>query len=157
MFQGPGLPPSNAVQAHPLPGDPPLPPNHHQARRGISTFLFRIPIPSSAPSSISFGADLAQVKYEVRASVGVFWKGEKRLVTNKKDIEVVESYEHDFSRAEPEAVVVGEYGKIWAQGKLVGGMAVAGESACVELQVKNHSNKKVCCCECYALLADILG
>lgn len=70
-------------------------------------------------------------------------------MTNKKDIEVVESYEHDFSRAEPEAVVVGEYGKIWAQGKLVGGIAVVGESACVELQVKNHSNKKVCCCERY--------
>ncbi|KAF5379738.1 hypothetical protein D9615_005784 [Tricholomella constricta] len=142
LFQGPGLPPSNAVQAHPLPGDPPLPQNYHQARRGISTFLFRIPLPSSAPSSISFGSDLARVRYEVRATVGVAWKGEKRLVTCKRDIEVVESYEVDFSRVEPEGVVVGEFGKIWVQGKVVGGVLIAGESACVELQVKNHSNKK---------------
>ena len=142
LFQGPGLPPSNAVQAHPLPGDPPLPPDHHQARRGISTFLFRIPLPASSPPSINFGSDLATIKYELRASVSVFWNGEKRLVTCKKDIKVVENFEEDFGRAEPEAVVVGEHGKIWAQGKVVGGMIVAGESACVELQVKNHSSKK---------------
>ncbi|GLB44770.1 hypothetical protein LshimejAT787_1801070 [Lyophyllum shimeji] len=142
LFQGPGLPPSNAVQAHPLPGDPPLPPNYHQARRGISTFLFRIPLPSSAPSSISFGNDLARVRYEARATVGVVWKGEKTLVTCKREIDVVESYEDDFSRVDPEGVVVGEFGKIWVQGKIVGGIAIAGESACVELQVKNHSNKK---------------
>ncbi|KAG5643087.1 hypothetical protein DXG03_001583 [Asterophora parasitica] len=127
LFQGPGLPPSNAVQAHPMPGDPPLPPNYHQARRGISTFLFRIPLPSSVPSSISFGSDVARVRYEVRATVGVVWKGEKRLVTCKREIEVVESYGVDFSRAEPEGVVVGEFGKIWAQGRVVGGIIVAGE------------------------------
>jgi len=56
---------------------------------------------------------------------------------------VVENFEEDFGRVEPEGVVVGENGKIWAQGRIVGGMAVAGESACVELQVKNHSSKKV--------------
>ncbi|KAG5652607.1 hypothetical protein H0H81_004389 [Sphagnurus paluster] len=140
--QGPGLPPSNAVQAHPRPGDPPLTQDYHQARRGISTFLFRIPLPSSAPSSISFGGDLARVRYELRATIGVVWKGEKRLVTCTRPIEVVESYEHDFSRQEPEGVVVGEFGKIWVHGKIVGGIIVAGESACVELQVKNHSTKK---------------
>ncbi|RDB25569.1 hypothetical protein Hypma_006233 [Hypsizygus marmoreus] len=142
LFQGPGLPPSNAVQAHPMPGDPQLPQSYHQARRGTSTFLFRIPIPSTSPSSISFGSDLARVKYEVRASVAVAWKGEKRLVTCKREIDVVESFEEDFARIEPEAVVVGEHGKIWIQGKVVGGLIVAGESACVELQVKNHSSKK---------------
>ncbi|KAF8071531.1 hypothetical protein FPV67DRAFT_879215 [Lyophyllum atratum] len=142
LFQGPELPPSNAVQAHPQPGDPPLPQNYHQARRGISTFLFRIPLPSSAPSSISFGSDLARVRYEVRATVGVVWKGEKRLVTCKREIDVVESYEVDFSRVEPEGVVVGESGKIWVKGNVVGGIVIAGETACVELQVKNHSNKK---------------
>jgi hypothetical protein len=30
------------------------------------------------------------------------------------------------------------------QAKIVGGVIVAGESGCVELQVKNHSIKKVC-------------
>lgn len=142
LFQGPGLPPSNAVQAHPLPGDPQYPNHYYQARRGCSTFPFKLPVPSTSPSSITFGSGLAKVRYEVRATVGVFWKGEKRLVTAKNEVDLVESYEEDFSRAEPEAVVVGENGKIWAQGRVVGGVVVAGESACVELQVKNHSTKK---------------
>jgi hypothetical protein len=143
LFQGPGLPPSNAVQPYPFAGDPPLPRDYHQARRGISTFLFRFPIPSSAPSAISFGSGLARVRYEVRASVGVAWKGEKRLVTDKKEVDIVESYEEDFGRVEPEGVIIGENGKLWTQGRIVGGVIVGGESACVELQVKNHSNKKV--------------
>ena len=142
LFQGPGLPPSIAVQAHPLPGDPPLPPHYHQARRGLTTFLFRIPTPSSSPSSISFGSGIARVRYEVKASVQVAWKGENKLVTDKKEIDLVESFGEDFGRAEPEAVAVGENGKIWMQGKVVGGAIVAGETGCVELQVKNHSNKK---------------
>ncbi|KAF5341588.1 hypothetical protein D9758_014091 [Tetrapyrgos nigripes] len=147
FFQGPGLPPSNAVQAHPQPGDPPLPPQYYQARRGHSTFLFRLPLPHTSPSSISFGSDLATVRYEVRASVGVSWKGERRVVTEKKEVEVVEAFDERLMALtvpgrEPEAVTVGENGKIWMQGRIIGGLIVAGETACVELQVKNHSNKK---------------
>jgi len=145
LFQGPGLPPSNAVQAHPQPGDPHLPQHYYQARRGHSTFLFRIPIPASSPSSISFGSGLAKVRYEVRASVGVHWKNEKHLITDKHPIEVVASYpyEETYLGKVPEGIIVGENGKLWMQGKMVGGVIVAGESACLELQVKNHSNKKV--------------
>ncbi|KAJ7035304.1 hypothetical protein C8F04DRAFT_1233739 [Mycena alexandri] len=142
LFQGPGLPPSNAVQPHPVPGEPLFPAHYHQARRGQSTFLFKFPLPSSSPSSITFGGDLARVRYELRASVGVLWKGEKRLVMERTDIQVVECFTEDPTRPEPEGVVVAENGKIWAQGKVVGGVIVAGESACVELQVKNHSTKK---------------
>lgn len=65
-------------------------------------------------------------------------------MTDEKSVDVVESYEeNDFSRIEPEGIVVGENGKIWIQGRVVGGLVVAGESACVELQVKNHSSKRV--------------
>ncbi|KAG5718451.1 hypothetical protein E4T56_gene4118, partial [Termitomyces sp. T112] len=142
LFQGPDLPPSNAVQAHPLSGDPSYPPHYHQARRGISTFLFRIPLPSSAPSSINFGSGLARVRYELRATAEAVWQGEKTLIVCKREIDVVESFEEDFSRLMPQGIVVGEFGKIWAQGSVVGGMIIAGESACLELQVKNHSNKK---------------
>ncbi|KAJ7503300.1 hypothetical protein B0H11DRAFT_2187766 [Mycena galericulata] len=141
LFQGPGLPPSNAVLPYPAPGET-LPPHYHQAKRGQSTFLFRFPLPSSSPSSINFGGNLARIRYELRASVGACWKGEKSLVTHRTDVEVVECFDEDPTRPEPEGVVVGENGKIWAQGKVVGGVAVAGESACVELQVKNHSTKK---------------
>lgn len=144
LFQGPGLPPSNAVLAHPLPGAPTLPVSYYHARKGLTTFIFRFPLPESSPSAISFGSGLARVRYEVRASVGVTYKGENRLVTDKKDVDIVESYEEDFGRREPEGVIVGENGKIWVQAKLLGGVVVAGQPACVELQVKNHSSKKVC-------------
>ncbi|KAJ3512011.1 hypothetical protein NLJ89_g3769 [Agrocybe chaxingu] len=143
LFQGPGLPPSNAVQAHPMPGDPPLPQHYYQARRGRSTFLFRIPIPASSPSSITFSSGLAKVRYELRASVGVFWKNEKRLVVDKHSVDIVEAYPDDaYLGHVPEAVVVGESGKLWMQGRLTSGVVVAGGTACLELQVKNHSSKK---------------
>ncbi|TFK50191.1 hypothetical protein OE88DRAFT_1736456 [Heliocybe sulcata] len=142
LFQGQGLPPSNAVLPHPLPGEPPLPAHYHQARKGKTTYLFKFPLPQSTPSSISFGSGLATLRYEVRASVGVAWKGERRLVTDKKDVDVVEAFDGDPERSSPEAVVVGEGGKIWAQGRIAGGVLVAGQGVCIELQVKNHSPKK---------------
>ena len=109
----------------------------------MTTFLFRFPLPPSCPSSINFGSGLATIRYEVRATVGVSYKGENRLVFDKKEVDVVETFEPDFSRVDPEAVVVGESGKIWLQAKLLGGVVVAGQPACVELTVKNHSLKKV--------------
>ena len=109
----------------------------------MTTFLFRFPLPPSCPSSINFGSGLAIVRYEVRATVGVAYKGENKLVFDKTNVDVVEAFELDFSRVNPEAVVVGESGKIWLQAKLSGGVVVAGQPACVELTVKNHSSKKV--------------
>ncbi|KAF9650174.1 hypothetical protein BDM02DRAFT_3154949 [Thelephora ganbajun] len=142
LFQGPGLPPSNSVHAHPPTGAPPLSTNYYYARKGMTTFLFRFPLPPSCPSSISFGSGLATIRYEVRATVGVSYKGENKLVFDKKEVDVVEAFETDFSRVDPEAVVVGESGKIWLQAKLLGGVVIAGQPACVELTVKNHSSKK---------------
>ncbi len=131
------------MHPYPAPGDPPLPSHYYHARRGITTFLFQFPLPESSPSSIDFGSGLARLRYEVRASVGVFWKGERKLVTDQKPIDVVERLEDDFNRVDPEGVVVGENGKIWMQGRVLGGFLVAGQPACIELQVKNHSSKKV--------------
>lgn len=71
------------------------------------------------------------------------WKGEKRLVTDKQAVDVVERYEEELSRGDPEGVIVAENGKMWVQGRVLGGFLVAGQPACVELQVKNHSPKKV--------------
>ncbi|KAF6745736.1 hypothetical protein DFP72DRAFT_924355 [Ephemerocybe angulata] len=144
IFQGPGLPPSNAVQAFPQPGSPVLPPHYHQARRGLSTFLFRIPIPEGSPCALTFGSGLAKVRYELRASVGVVWKEERKLVVHNQSVDVVAGwpYEELVGGKEPEGVVIGEMGKFWVHGKLVGPVVVAGESACIELHVKNHSNKK---------------
>lgn len=142
VFQGPGLPPSNAVHPFPKPDEPALPANYYHARRGTTAFLFRFPLPESSPSSINFGSGVAQLRYEVRATVGVVYRGERRLVTDKKVVDVVERYQDDPSRPEPEGVLVGESGKILMQGKVMGGVLVAGQPACVELLVKNHSTKK---------------
>ncbi|KAH9933556.1 uncharacterized protein BXZ73DRAFT_77184 [Epithele typhae] len=141
LFQGPGLPPSNSVHPYPAPGDPPLPSHYYHARRGITTFLFQIPLPETSPSSIDFGSSLATLRYEVRASVGVFWKGEKKLVTDKKMVDIIERLD-ERRNIESDGVIVGENGKIWMQGRVLGGLMVAGEPTCIELQVKNHTTKK---------------
>lgn len=142
LFQGPGLPPSNAVLAHPIPGAPPLPQQYFQARKGSSTFFFNFPIPFSSPNTISFGNGLAKVRYEVRATVGVFWKGEKTYVRDSREVDIAECLVESRLQREP-TTVVAEAGKMWVQGQILGGFAIAGRSACVELKVKNHSTKKV--------------
>ncbi|KAI0248483.1 hypothetical protein BJV78DRAFT_1284744 [Lactifluus subvellereus] len=153
IFQGPGLPPSNAVLPHPIPGEAPLPAHYHRARRGVTTFLFRLPLPPSSPPSIDFGNGLARIRYEVRASIGVAWKDQNRLVTDRCPVDVLQRYPDDDATREgggiysdlwpaPESLVVGEGGKIWVQARVLGGILVAGEGARVELQVKNHSTKK---------------
>ena len=171
LFQGPGLPPSNAVLPHPVAGEPPLPAHYHRARRGITAFLFRIPLPPSSPSSIDFGNGLARIRYEVRASAGVAWKDQNRLVTDKCPVDILQRYSGDDDATQvgegdlnfdtwpaPEALIVGEGGKIWVQGRILGGMLVAGESACVELQVKNHSAKKVSpLCSYFSFTLNVAG
>jgi hypothetical protein len=162
LFQGPGLPPSNAVLAHPVAGEPPLPAHYHQARRGLTTFLFRIPLPPSSPPSIDFGNGLARIRYEVSACAGVAWKNQNRLVTSQCPVDVLQRYPGDddpvlgddslHNWPAPECLVIGEGGKVWAQARVLGGMLIAGESACIELQVKNHSAKKVSALELFVSL-----
>ncbi|KAH7341697.1 hypothetical protein B0J17DRAFT_647560 [Rhizoctonia solani] len=137
VFQGPGLPPSNAV----LPEDEKgrFPPHHFPARRGITTFFFRFPLPLTSPASVDFGSGLAKIRYEVRASASVAWKGEMRLVTDSQEVQVVESAMQEVESA---GTVVGESGKIWVQGKVLGGAVIAGQTCCIELHVKNHSSRK---------------
>jgi len=51
--------------------------------------------------------------------------------------------EYATGNCDATSITVGENGKLWIQGKIVGGgIITAGESACIELQVKNHSTKK---------------
>ncbi|KAH7926359.1 hypothetical protein BV22DRAFT_1063091 [Leucogyrophana mollusca] len=141
LFQGPGLPPSNAVHPDyvPSPGEPPLPAHHHAARRGLTTFFFRFPLHPSSPSSISFGP--ARIRYQVRASVGVALREERRLVTDNREVSIVELGDDSSYAQPPQGIAVAEGGDIWARAVVVNGGVVAGESACVELQLKNHSKK----------------
>jgi hypothetical protein len=143
MFQGPGLPPSNAVQPYTSTWDPHIPKDYYPSRRGATTFLFRIPIPEASPPSINFGSGIAIIRYEIRATVEVLWKGEKQLLISKADINVIERYDPRSPLTRPDAVTISENGKIWVKGEIVGDGVFAGEPACIALTVKNHSNKKV--------------
>lgn len=140
-FQGEGLPPSNAVHAHPLSEtDEALPAGYYEARKGRTTFFFRFPLPPSSPASIDFNKGLAKLKYEVRASAGISWRSEMQRVTERKEIMVVEL---PVSNVDAEQVVVAENGKFWVQGRLLGPYVIAGRTSCLELFVKNHSLKSV--------------
>lgn len=123
-------------------GELPLPAHHYAARRGQTTFFFQFPVPSSSPSSINFGP--ASIRYEIRASVSVAWRGEKRLVTDQREVKVVERWDPTNEMPSPQAVLITEGGKVWAQATLTSGVVVGGESACIELQLKNHTQRWVC-------------
>lgn len=73
--------------------------------------------------------------------MGISWRNELQLVMDRKEIDIVEGPGEPSSRVE--RVIVGENGKLWVQGRILNTYVVAGQSACVELFVKNHSSKKV--------------
>jgi hypothetical protein len=63
------------------------------------------------------------------------------VVTDIVETDVVQCEDMDGVAAEH--VVVGESGKLYVHGRIIGGRIVSGQKACVELRVKNHSSKKV--------------
>ena len=141
-FQGPFLPPSNAVYASLDELTESLPLHHHPARKGVTTFSFRLPLPSSSPSSISLGKEVARLQYRVVASVDVYWKGERNLVTDTRNLDVIEAYD-EFTVESGRHLAIGENGKLWAQGVVINRVLVQGQPACVELFVKNYTAVKV--------------
>lgn len=154
IFQGPGLPPSNAVYDHTTPQDPSFPADYFPGRKGITTFFFKFPTPVSSPSSVSFASDLAKIEYKIRVSIGVAYKGDNRLLMNSINAELVQC--QDMENTLDEHIVVGEGGKMYVRGKLIGGRLVTGEKACLELYVKNQTPKKVCRLFIEVLLVTVL-
>lgn len=144
VFQGPGLPPSNAVHPDYVPadGEPLLPAHHHPARRGLTTFFFRFPLPLSSPASIRFGP--ASIRYEVRANVSVAWRGDRRLVTDTREVRVVESLDSTAQTEIPQAVSIAEGGKLWARASITNGAVIGGEAVCIDLQLKNYTSRWTC-------------
>ncbi|KAG9039370.1 hypothetical protein FRB95_010658 [Tulasnella sp. JGI-2019a] len=140
VFQGPGLPVSNAVLYESPSNSTELPRGYHPARKGQTSFFFSFPVPTSSPSSINFGRGLAQVRYEIIAHVEVFWKGERRVVTDQKKVEVTECLPQ--LRELPPAVLVGEGGRLHVRARLIGLFVILGQTGCVELFLQNHSNRK---------------
>ena len=99
-------------------------------------------MPQSSPNSINFGNGLARIFYEIRCTVAVFWKGERTIVRCNKEVIVTECLLESRLPREP-STLVAEGGKMVVQAQVVGGMGVTGRPTCIELQVKNHSLKKV--------------
>lgn len=143
LFQGPSLPPSNAVRIRIERTDSALPPDYLPARKGRTSFFFKLPLPLSSPSSLQFGGNLASITYRLKASAEVVWKGEKRQVVDSNDLIVVESPEADEPGTNVGEVAVGEGGKIWAHGRILEQYAMAGQPLTCRLHVKNNSLKKV--------------
>ncbi|GAA5942123.1 uncharacterized protein JCM15063_002011 [Sporobolomyces koalae] len=88
LFQGPGLPPSNAVQ----PGSTALQGGYFPALRGRTRFAFTFDLPKDLPSTASFGAQ-AVVRYELRAFASSLFEGDVDLKSEKKEVLVVERWD----------------------------------------------------------------
>ncbi|GAA5962880.1 hypothetical protein JCM3765_005902 [Sporobolomyces pararoseus] len=88
LFQGPGLPPSNAVVA----GSSASQGGYFPALRGRTRFDFSFDLPKDLPSTCAFGAN-AVVRYELRAFASSIFEGDVDLKSEKKDVLVVERWD----------------------------------------------------------------
>jgi hypothetical protein len=85
VFQGPSIPPSNAVHG-------PVQRGHFWlARKGRTTFPFAFQIPEDAPSTINFQR-LASLRYVITGNVQIFYSGREDTVFKSKEAFVVESW-----------------------------------------------------------------
>ncbi|POW15471.1 hypothetical protein PSTT_02089 [Puccinia striiformis] len=87
IFQGPALPPSNAVAT----SEAPIGGHYYTALRGRTKFPFSFPLPSKLPSSTNFN-DKARVSYALKATCQVLSIESRQnvLVTKSKNIQIVE-------------------------------------------------------------------
>ncbi|GAA6016111.1 hypothetical protein JCM11491_000671 [Sporobolomyces phaffii] len=88
LFQGPGLPPSNAV----VTGSSPSQGGYFPALRGRTRFDFAFDLPKDLPSTSSFGAN-AVVRYELRAFASSLFEGDVDLKSEKKEVLIVERWD----------------------------------------------------------------
>lgn len=142
LFQGPSLPPSNAVRPRLEHQDGVIPIDYYPARKGITSFLFKLPLPANAPSSLKFGGNLASITYLLKAGAEVLWRGERRQVVDLHSITVVESPPVDDGE-DVGVVVVAEAGKVWTHGRVLEHIVIAGQPVTCRLHIKNNSLKKV--------------
>ena len=142
LFQGEHLPPSNAVlPAAPVQG-------HWTARKGRTTFPFSFRLPSTAPSSVSFGGN-ANLRYALKATCQTWWTDNKTLVTVRSDAFVVERWHDEFDPRylEPmEAVAdthifMGGNGAVWLEAGVAEQLFIAGGMVMIRAGVKNNTKR----------------
>ncbi len=153
LFQGEGLPPSNAV----LPTAPGAG-GYYSARKGRTTFPFSFALPRSAPSSVSF-AGHAALRYTLKATAQVSWEGARSLVAARTDALVVERWtddgadgdnDEDLARySEPREGVadtrlfMGGAGQVWLEAGVPRALYAAGQRIEVRCGVKNNTKRHV--------------
>ncbi|KAH9011156.1 hypothetical protein EDB84DRAFT_1569922 [Lactarius hengduanensis] len=115
--------------------------NYPQARPGLPPSSsasvppqFHLSVPPSSPSSINVGNRLTQIRYEVRASVGVAWDPEysPANVQPTSSGDTLSYKTMIYTPGPRQNVWSSASDKIWAQARVLGGMPMAGESACIE-------------------------
>ncbi|KAI9606843.1 hypothetical protein H4Q26_006382 [Puccinia striiformis f. sp. tritici PST-130] len=86
IFQGPALPPSNAVAT----SEAPIGGHYYTALRGRTKFPFSFPLPSKLPSSTNFN-DKARVSYALKATCQVLSiESRQNVLVTKSKIQIVE-------------------------------------------------------------------
>ncbi|KAF9090160.1 hypothetical protein BGX29_011625 [Mortierella sp. GBA35] len=142
-FQGPGIPPSNAVHG-PCDED-----GFWMAKKGKTTFPFAFQLPLDCPSSLVFG-QTASLRYVVTGLVQVFYHGRDETILKSKEAFVVEAwdgYNPDYrlpiQAANSTKLFWGGSGALELEAMLAERLHSAGGNLTVEVKVKNNTSRKV--------------
>ncbi|KAG0301143.1 hypothetical protein BGZ98_008595 [Dissophora globulifera] len=143
-FQGPNIPPSNAVHGPPCDEN-----GFWMAKKGKTTFPFAFQLPLDCPSSLVFG-QTASLRYVVTGLVQVFYHGKDEMILKSKEAFVVEAwdgYNPDYripvGAANSTKLFWGGSGSLVLEAMLSERLHSAGGNLTVEVKVKNNTSRKV--------------
>ncbi|KAF9573332.1 hypothetical protein EC968_008786 [Mortierella alpina] len=142
-FQGPNIPPSNAVSGPVDEG------GFWRAKKGKTTFPFAFQLPLDCPSSLVFG-QTASLRYVVTGQVQVFYHGRDETIFKSKEAFVVEAwdgYNPDYRlpvhATNSTKLFWGGSGSLVLEAMLSERLHSAGGNLAVEVKVKNNTSRKV--------------
>ncbi|KAG0096788.1 hypothetical protein BGZ93_003986 [Podila epicladia] len=142
-FQGPDIPPSNAVSG---PCDEY---GFWTAKKGKTTFPFAFQLPLDCPSSLVFG-QTASLRYVVTGLVQVFYHGRDETVLKTKEAFVVEAwdgynpeYKLPVKGSNSTKLFWGGGGSLVLDAVLSERLHSAGGNLTVEVKVTNNTSRKV--------------
>ncbi|KAF9276431.1 hypothetical protein BGZ68_010015 [Mortierella alpina] len=142
-FQGPSIPPSNAVHGPVDEG------GFWRAKKGKTTFPFAFQLPLDCPSSLVFG-QTASLRYVVTGLVQVFYHGKDETILKSKEAFVVEAwdgYNPDYrlpvQASNSTKLFWGGNGSLVLEAMLSERLHSAGGNLAVEVKVKNNTSRKV--------------
>ncbi|KZT53498.1 hypothetical protein CALCODRAFT_520001 [Calocera cornea HHB12733] len=140
VFQGPNVPPSNAVDfSHDLMIDG-LPRHFYFAKPGETTFPFSIQLPAWLPASVDFQNGTAEISYELRAVAGMYSRSEdeRQDLVQSQSIGVLEPWGRDIKQESKWTQESGLYLAVTAPRQLV-----ATQKTDVTVKVQNRSKQTI--------------